>query len=157
LSIVRDEGRLFHLPAVERDAVVGALREFLQAQSDVVFAYLHGSFAAKRAFRDVDVAVYLGPPRSLEEGGEHAGLRAMALGAEAEAALRRVLEREPPPVDVRALNQAPLGFCYQALRGGSLLVSGDEAFRVEWAARIVWQYLDLKPLRERALKEAMSA
>jgi hypothetical protein len=36
-------------------------------------------------------------------------------------------------------------------------MSRDEPCRVEWAARTVARYLDLRPLRERALKEAMTA
>ncbi len=149
---MKGERRLFRYAPADRDAVVRSLRSVLASRSDVRFAYLHGSFAAGGPFRDVDVAVYLDDPH-----GEAPGLRAMELSAAAEAALSQELETSPPPVDVRALNEAPLGFCYQALRGGRLLTSRDEAFRVEWVARVVGRYLDLKPLRERALKEAMEA
>jgi hypothetical protein len=34
-------------------------------------------------------------------------------------------------------------------------MSRDERFRAEWVARVVARYLDLKPRRDRALKEAM--
>jgi hypothetical protein len=59
-------------------------------------------------------------------------------------------------VDVRVLNQAPLGFRYHAFRG-KLLFSQDEALRTQEVERTVSRYLDLRPLQRRALKEAMTA
>jgi hypothetical protein len=43
------------------------------------------------------------------------------------------------------------------MRRGQLLISRDEALRVRWTVWTVSRYLDLKPLREQALKEAMTA
>lgn len=149
---MKGEDCLLHCTPAERDAVLRALHQVLDAESDVVFAYLHGSFAGEGPFRDVDIAAYFDPV-----GTEGVSLRAIELSARAEAALARELDGAALPVDVRALNEAPLGFSYQALRGGRLLMSRDERFRIEWVARTVGWYLDLKPLRERALKEAMTA
>jgi predicted nucleotidyltransferase len=77
----------------------------------------------------------------------------MDLAAELEGALPRELRL---PVDVRVLNNAPAGFQYHAYRGQLLFSRDDELWGrlVEWA---VWSYLDMKPLLERALKEAMTA
>ena len=149
---MKGEGRLFHYAPARREAVVSIVRRILESQADVRFAYLHGSFVTDGPFRDVDVAVYLDEPHA-----EALGLRAMDLNAAAEAALSRELDTSPPPVDVRVLNEAPLGFCYQTLRGGHLLMSRNEPFRIEWVVQIVARYLDMKPLRDRALKEAMTA
>jgi len=155
---VKVKDRLFQYPQARRDALVRTLRHTLEGAPDVLFAYLYGSFTTSGPFHDVDVAVYLRPePASNDPIAQHVGLRATALSAQLEAALAQDLEGAAPPVDVRALNGAPLGFRYQALRGGHLLVSHDESFRVAWVARTVARYLDLKPLREQALKEAMTA
>lgn len=148
---MRPERRLFSYPATKRDCVVKTLQAVLEARLDVFFAYVHGSFVTDRPFHDVDVAVTFD-----DSSTEPLGLRALDLGAEAEDVLSRALEGDAPPVDVRALNQAPLGFSYQALRGGRLLTSRDERLRTEWFVRVVTRYLDTKPLRERALKEAMT-
>jgi len=43
------------------DDVRCRLREALEAREEIVFAYLHGSFAEGLPFRDVDVAIYLDP------------------------------------------------------------------------------------------------
>jgi hypothetical protein len=152
------EERLFHQSPAQRDSVMRALSRVLEAETDVLFAYLHGSFATGGPFHDVDVAVYLQPrPSPSDPRAQPSGLRAMTLSSHLERALAQDVEGEAPPVDVRVLNQAPLGFRYQALRGGHLLMTRDESRRVEWVARTVARYLDLKPLRERALKEAMTA
>jgi hypothetical protein len=60
-------------------------------------------------------------------------------------------------VKVRAGGLVPLRFCYQVLRRGRLLVRRDESFGTEYVAQIVARYLDLKPMRDRALKQAMAA
>ncbi len=145
-------GRLFRHAPAEREAIVDALAVALRAEPDVVFAYVHGSFVTERPFRDVDVGVHLAPEA---EGGWERQMRLAETLEEAVASspgLGAAL-----PVDVRVLNRAPLGFCYQVLRRGELVFSRDEALRVRWVARIVGLYLDLKPLRVQALKEAMTA
>lgn len=145
-------GRLFRWPGAEREAVMEALGEALGAQPDVAFAYVHGSFVTERPFRDVDLGVCLVP--GTEAGWEWRIRLAEAL----EEAISSSLDPGVvPPVDVRVLNQAPLGFCYQVLLRGRLVFSGDEALRVEWVARVVERYLDVKPLRLQALKEVMTA
>jgi hypothetical protein len=143
--------RLFYHSPAKREAMLGALQKVLRAQSDVTFAYVHGSFLTGRPFHDVDVAVYLNT--AVER---RMGRRLMTLSEELESALSHT-PGPIPAVDVRALNSAPLGFCYQVLRGGRLLSSRDESLRIQWEVRTVERYLDLKPLRQRALKEAMTA
>lgn len=135
-----------------REPISRALAAALREQPDVAFAYLHGSCVTERPYRDVDVAVYLAP--EAEAGWE----RHMELAKTLEEAIASSPALDPaPPVDVRVLNRAPLGFCYQVLLRGKLLCSRDDALRVPWVAHVVSRYLDLKPLRLRALKEAMTA
>lgn len=150
--ILKSPGHLFRVPPEEREAILEVLCEGLMAQPDVAFAYVHGSFVTERPFHDVDVAVYL---RVGEGAG---GQRAMRLGDELEGALSRTQPGNLlPPVDVRILNEAPFGFCYQVLRRGRLLFSRDEELRVPWVVWVLERYLDLRPLRLQALKEAMAA
>ncbi len=143
--------RLFYHSPAEREAMLDVLRETLRAQPDVTFAYVHGSFLTERPFHDVDIAVHLNTAVERQ-----IGRRQMTLSDELKSALSRI-PGPTPAADVRALNSAPLGFCYQVLRGGRLLLSRDETLRIQWVMRVVERYLDLKPLRQRALKEAMTA
>ena len=54
----RDE-RQFDTPQAQRDQMREALGSSLAAESDVAFAFIHGSFLAERPFHDIDIAVYL--------------------------------------------------------------------------------------------------
>ncbi|RMD62670.1 nucleotidyltransferase domain-containing protein [Candidatus Parcubacteria bacterium] len=89
--------------AEERAVMVEALRRVLAEAPEVVFAYLFGSFQKGLPFRDVDVGVYLAE-------GVDPWETAFRLAAALERALRAV--GHPAPVDVRVLNQAPVGFRY---------------------------------------------
>lgn len=151
---------LFRYSQETREAVLNSLRRSLEKQPKVLFAYAHGSFLENRPFHDVDVGVYLDP---VELDERDMNLYALDLALDLERSLRyppmmrHTDGRAPlPPLDVRALNRAPLGFCYQVCRG-QLLFSRDETLRTQWVERIVCRYLDLRPLQRRALKEAMTA
>lgn len=138
--------KLFRCTAEWREKILMALREALEARQEVVFAYVYGSFLEDRPFHDIDIGVYF------QEYIAQVAKLSIDLAFELEDALMRSLCRFP--VDVRVLNGAPVSFCYHVLRG-RLLFCRDEEMRVRWAERIISRYLDLKPLRYRALKEAM--
>lgn len=131
----------------EREAIVATLKRVLEAQPDIQFAYLYGSFLEDLPFHDVDIAVYL-------EGGADFTDRALDLAEAAERALRQA--GHPLPVDVRVLNSAPLGFRYHVFRG-RLLMSRDEDLRVREVTRTLTMYLDIRPLLRSALKEAIAS
>lgn len=148
--------------AEEREKLLAVLRASLAAREDVLFAYVYGSFAANLSFHDIDVGVYLA------SASERKNVWAdIELARDLELAVRQALiesrktsdrgaEPWSIPVDVRVLNQAPTSFSYHVLRG-ELLFSRNEEVRVSWVAQTVARYLDLKPLRHRALKEAMTS
>ncbi len=128
---LQNPGRLFRYAPAECEAIVGVLAVALRAESDVAFAYVHGSFVTERPFRDVDVGVHLAPEA---EGGWE---RQMRLAETLEEAVASSPGLGPAlPVDVRVLNRAPLGFCYQVLRRGELVFSRDEALRALWGS--IW-------------------
>ena len=150
---MRREERLFRFSDAEQEATFRSLSSLLEGEHDVAFAYIHGSFATGGAFHDIDLAVMLEdrqPPKD-------ASWRILELIADVEAALAETQGESSPPVDVRALNEAPLGFCYHVLLRGRLIVSRDESLRTNWVVRTWSRYLDLKPLRDCALKEAMTS
>ncbi len=97
---------------------------------------------------DVDVGLYLD-----SDEGDATTLFGLELAAELEQALPAMIRL---PVDVRILNQAPLGFRYHVFRG-RLLFSRDESLRTKLLEETLSRYLDLRPLHQRALKEAMTA
>lgn len=150
------EGRRFALAAEERERVMAALSQMLDEAPDVACAFVHGSFLRDTPFHDIDVAI-LFDPEAVAQNPAQISRRALDLAEQLEAAAFGDGPRRPhPPIDVRALNKAPLGFCYEVLRQGRLLSNRDDAVRTGWTAEVVSRYLDIKPLFERALKEAMT-
>ncbi|MGH7571039.1 MAG: type VII toxin-antitoxin system MntA family adenylyltransferase antitoxin [Gemmatimonadota bacterium] len=122
-------------PALSADEVLSKLRAALMAEADVLFAYLFGSVAKGHPGprSDVDVAVWF------EENGEIVD-RALAL----EAAIEREIDS---PVNVVALNEAPLGLSFNALRSGRLILSRDERLRHRFFVERVGRYCDMEAAR----------
>ena len=113
----------------------------METEPDVVFAWLHGSFLTEGGFHDVDVGVHL--------------------GAAADQRLPRVLDLTTRlssdagfPVDVRALDDAPLAFRFHVFRTGRLLLTRDDELLADCLERTMREYLDVAPLLRRATVEA---
>ena len=122
----------------DREQLRSRLVRDLDARPEILLALLHGSFARGQAFRDIDVAVWLDPARLSKDERFRAAL-------DLAVQLRLTLGHA---VDVRVLNDAPLGFRYHAL-AGSLLVVRDEGFLDKLRARTWDEYLDFQPFARR--------
>lgn len=116
-----------------------AVRIRLEAEPDVVAAWLFGSRARgeARPDSDVDVAVLLrqDSPATLE------GLR---LGLESD--LEQVCQRS---VDLVIVNRAPPDLVHRVLRDGVLLVERDRSARVRFEVRSRNEYFDVLPFLRR--------
>jgi predicted nucleotidyltransferase len=108
------------------EAISRALREVLEADSQVAFAYLFGSVVKGRvrASSDVDVAVHFGTAAVHGERLE-AAQRAFDLETRLEARLGR-------PVQVVNLCHAPPELIQNVLGHGLLVFSRDDAARVRF-------------------------
>lgn len=133
--------RLYRAEATERARVVRTVTSALETEADVVFAYLHGSFLTDSAFHDVDMGVRFAAPA----GGRLS--RALDLAA-------RLTAEAGYPVDVRALDDAPLAFRFHVFRTGRLLLSRDDEGLADCMERTMREYLDIAPLARRAAVEA---
>jgi uncharacterized protein len=129
---------------LDRETLVELLRAELKTRQEIMLAVLHGSFLLGGTYRDIDVAVWLGP--GLPSPGERFRY---ALDLSVGLHLRLGL-----PVDVRVLNDAPLAFRYHALQGRPL-VTRDETFLDELRARTWDDYLDFQPYARQYLREAL--
>jgi predicted nucleotidyltransferase len=132
--------KLYRADEMQRVAIQRTLARALADASDVVFAYLHGSFLDGARFHDVDVGVYLMGPSE-----EHAR-RALELSD-------RLSSEVGVPVDVRSLNDAPVSFRFHVVRG-KLLFSRDDETLADLIEHTVQRYLDMAPLLRRATVEA---
>lgn len=151
---------LFQCTAEERERLFSILRESLAAREDILFAYVYGSFGAGNPFHDIDVGVYLTGECEREdvwvdiELARNLELAVWRARVTCQSGSNKDVRRPRIPLDVRVLNKAPVVFSYHVLQG-HLLFSRGEDVRVSWAVQTVSRYLDMKPLRHAALKEAM--
>jgi predicted nucleotidyltransferase len=129
----------------DREQLRSRLARDLDVRPEILLALLHGSFARGRAFRDIDVAVWLDPVRLSKD-------ERFRFALDLSVQLRLTLGH---PVDVRVLNDAPLGFRYHSLAGSPLVVR-EEGFLDELRARTWDEYLDFQPFARRYLREALS-
>ena len=135
--------RLFRFSGQQKQEIISALTSLLQRHAAIQFAYLYGSFLADMPCHDIDIGVYLDGLAPLDMGLFAVELSAQ-LGSQAKC-----------PVDVRILNNAPLPFIYQVLRG-KLLLENNPDLHGRIFEHTVSRYLDLKPLLLRATKEAFT-
>ena len=136
--------RLFRAEAAERERVVHMLTLGLEAEPDLEFAWLHGSFLDGDGFHDVDVGVHLNAAADVRFR------RALDLAVR--------LDRDAGfPVDVRVLNDAPVTFLFHVFREGRLLLSRNDERLADLMERTVREYLDMEPLLRRATVEAHGA
>lgn len=136
--------RLYRAEPAERERVVHVLTAALEAEPDVEFAWLHGSFLGGGGFHDVDVGVHLNGAADVRSR------RALDLG------LR--LDRDVGfSIDVRVLNDAPVTFLFHVFREGRLLFSRNDERLADLMERTVREYLDMEPLLRRATIEAYGA
>ena len=125
----------------EKLVAAEALTCKLQKHSEILFAYLHGSFLNDDCFNDIDLALYLKKiPDSLLE---------YELNMEVILSYAGV----GVPVDVRLLNGAPLSFQYNVVKEGTPIVVNDENERAEFQERTVKRYFDFAPFRKIYMEE----
>lgn len=128
----------------QREQIYLRLRNELEREAGVRFAYLYGSVLESDRIHDVDVGLFL---------DETAAARKSSVLGNLSMALRAAVK---VPVDIRVLNEAPLSFLYHVLRG-RLLSCRDEAFLTDMMEDVARRYLDLAPLLRISTKDAFAA
>ncbi len=134
------ENNRFILSKKEKRRIEAQLISILKKRSEIVFAYLFGSFIDSFPFRDIDLGVYL-KNISKRKVFDYQ----LKLGIDIESKIKI-------PVDVKIINFAPLYFQYQILQG-KLLFTKDEELWADFLDLTVRKYLDFKPLRDEFFKE----
>ena len=125
-------GKPHYLSKDERARVVQLLAKELESCAEVVFAVIFGGFLEERAFRDVDVGVYV-------DGKEVRDM--VASSAYADELSGRLTKRAELPVDVVVLNYAPLWLVRRALKG-VVILDRDPVLRMAlWLASIDNAYI----------------
>ncbi len=125
-------GKPHYLSKDERARVVQLLAKELESCAEVVFAVIFGGFLEERAFRDVDVGVYVDRKEVKDM---------VASSAYADELSGRLTKRAELPVDVVVLNYAPLWLVRRALKG-VVILDRDPVLRMAlWLASIDNAYI----------------
>jgi len=117
-------------------SLVEQLREALDREEDILFAYLYGSalYDPNPRIGDIDVAVYLKPTDMNEYISKEEELTAILIS-----------KLHTDEIDLRILNELPLVLKYSILKDGKLLFSRDELQRVDFETSVMIRFLELKP------------
>ena len=126
-----------------RSAGEAVLRRYPQ----VTLAYLFGSFVTRDFFRDIDIAVRFSEktdPCTLFD-------IQMKVAGEIEDLLSPRV-----PCDVRVLNDAPVEFCFEVIRTGTILFCRSIEQKAAYETDIIRRYLDLEYLFDRVDRAYLS-
>jgi len=140
-----DQIRSHQISGKQRREISQKITAVLAQMPEIVFAFLHGSFLSEPNFRDIDLGIFVrGVDRSDHWNYEY------RLSREIENTLRSSFV-----IEVKVINEAPLSFCFHVITG-KLLFTRDEDFLVDFMIRTARDYLDMAPLRQRYITEAMA-
>lgn len=113
------------------------LREVLQNNKDIIFAYLFGSYGKNKIspLSDVDIALYL-----KENLADYYPKKLTYLEI-----INKILLTDE--VDLVILNQAPLYLQFEIIKTGKLLFCHDHLKRIKFVSKVIMLYLDTEYLR----------
>lgn len=148
-----DDYRLHHVTQTQKGDILSAIARVLGSDGKIAFAFLHGSLTEREDIHDIDVGIYL---KSATAEAATATWRLEVELAEPLEAEARGITGVAVPVDVRVMNHAPLAAQFAVLTGELVYLADVELFTAI-VEEIVPRYLDLQPLRERALRDMLSA
>ena len=140
-----DQIKSHHTSEYQRREIGEKITAVLTQRHEIVFAFLHGSFLHETRFRDIDLGIFV---RDLDHS-EHCDYECK-LSQKIENALRSSFL-----IEAKVINEAPLSFCFHVIMG-KLLFTKDEDFLVDFMIRTARDYLDMSPLRQRYIIEAMA-
>jgi predicted nucleotidyltransferase len=132
-------------------AIIEQLKHTLANQSQILFAYLHGSVLSSEKPRDIDVAVYL-----ISEEFDTLQTKAeLSLGfaIPLEMRLEKILQKR---VDIQVINRAPLSFRYRVINEGRLIIDNDSNKRCDFEYLSRVEYFDFSPRQKEYLREVIT-
>ncbi len=117
----------------DRAHVIETIKDFLSGKTNMVFAYVHGSFAEGGSFRDIDIAVYAQEP-----------YHEMEIESDFSYELS---EKTTHPVEVMVINKSPVAFQMAVLRKGLVLFSRSEDVRTDFIEDVSKRYREYAHFR----------
>jgi hypothetical protein len=126
--------------AEERRRILSEIREILQREEPVIFAYLYGSFARENEFNDIDVAVYF--DESSFPDRYKLFDYSLRLATEVDLGISGY------EVDLHPLNLASLSFKFWVITDGELIFNKSIGRLIEFQTKTRDIYFDFFPHRQ---------
>ncbi len=126
----------------EKIRIEKRLKNVLEKERKIVFAFLYGSFLTESFFRDIDVGIFVKDLPSADY---------FDYEFELSQKLKKAIE-SPYEVDVKIINDAPLSFRFHVIRGEVLCCSNTE-ITDDYIISTARAYFDIAPLRHRYILE----
>ena len=117
---------------------------FFQQYDEILAVYIFGSFISERHFSDIDIGIITAMDLSKPPDFE----------LKLENRLEKLIKY---PVDIRILNRAPISFSQNVFRTGRVIIDKNPNMRADFQGRILKQYFDFSPFRQRYLQEVTNA
>ena len=135
----------YHLSQNQKSSLKEKIKQVLDDEcQEADSVYLFGSFAGSAKFSDIDIGLLLKEMPSDP--------------TEYELNLENNLERKIGyRFDIRILNTAPPGFCYDAIAAKQLLVDRDPDRRADFEGYMLKKHFDFQYFRKRYLSEVLHA
>ena len=135
----------YSLKNSQREKIVNRFSSYLiERYEEIIAVYLYGSFNTAGRFSDIDLAILVDSPPD----------DPLFFEINLETELEKVVKYQ---VDVRIINQAPLSFCQEVIRSGTVLVDRRPNLRADFQGKVLKQYFDFTPFRRRYLYEVVNA
>jgi predicted nucleotidyltransferase len=125
--------KLRDLATEERKKIEEVLSNCLEKEETILFAYIHGSFAEGRPFRDIDIAVFVEESKIPKE-------KSLDFEMSTSLRLEKIIKI---PIGVKVINCAPLAFQFYST-AGSLLMCNEDDLRVDFLTTMRSIYFDFK-------------
>jgi predicted nucleotidyltransferase len=109
----------------------------LSKNKEIIAAYLYGSILSRDFYKDIDIGLLIRDsfkPKLFYE---------VKIAGKLEKRLKNILG-EFKPVDIRILNGKPLRFLFSMLKNSKIIYVKDETRRIQFEAKIMKEYLDIK-------------
>jgi predicted nucleotidyltransferase len=116
----------------EKDRLIDSIYTFFKKREGVLSCYLFGSFVKGGVGHDIDIGVFT--TKFLDE---------FRIGSELEGFLFE--KNLKIPVDLRILNGSPIYVKYEVIKEGIRVYTSSLDDAVELEARIISEYLDMRP------------